>query len=223
MSKDINFFVTDENVWLQVISEKNDTFGRPALFMDRDGVIVEEVNYLHRKEDVSIIPGAIEVIRRANILNIPVIILTNQAGVGRRYYSWKHFAEVQNEILMILEDADVEIDAVFACPHHPEARGPYFHPNHPWRKPNPGMLTIAEMKMEINIAKSWIIGDRASDIRAGANAGCIGGIHVKTGHGIRESEQNASLALASEKFKIKILPSIAEALTELPLFKNKLN
>ena len=98
MSKDINFFVTDENVWLQVISEKNDTFGRPALFMDRDGVIVEEVNYLHRKEDVSIIPGAIEVIRRANVLNIPVIILTNQAGVGRRYYSWKHFAEVQNEI-----------------------------------------------------------------------------------------------------------------------------
>ena len=85
------------------------------------------------------------------------------------------------------------------------------------------MLTIAEMKMEINIAKSWIIGDRASDIRAGANAGCIGGIHVKTGHGIRESEQNASLALASEKFKIKILPSIAEALAELPLFKNKLN
>ena len=83
MSKDINFFVTDENVWLQVISEKNDTFGRPALFMDRDGVIVEEVNYLHRKEDVSIIPGAIEVIRRANILNIPVIILTNQAGASR--------------------------------------------------------------------------------------------------------------------------------------------
>jgi len=223
MSIDFNFFVTDENVWLQIISEKGTTCERPALFMDRDGVIVEEVNYLHRKEDVSLIPGAIEIIRRANILNIPVIILTNQAGVGRRYYSWKHFAEVQNEILKILGDADVNIDAVFACPHHPEARGPYFHPNHPWRKPNPGMLTIAEKKMKINIAKSWIIGDRASDIRAGANAGCAGGIHVQTGHGIRELEQNASLALANENFQIKILPSIAEAITELPLFMKSLN
>ena len=101
MSTDFNFFVTDENVWSQVISKKTSTCERPALFIDRDGVIVEEVNYLHRPEDVSLIPGAIEMIQRANILNIPVVIVTNQAGVGRRYYSWKHFAEVQNKIQKI--------------------------------------------------------------------------------------------------------------------------
>ena len=216
-------FITDQNVWSQVIAEKHSTSGRPALFIDRDGVIVEEVNYLHRPEDVSLIPGAIEVIRRANTLNIPTIDVTNQAGIGRRYYDWKHFVAVQQKILELLNKADANIDAVFACPHHPDARGPYFHKNHPWRKPNSGMLVVAELLMEITLQESWIIGDRSSDIRAGFNAGCAGGIHLRTGHGIRDMEQSASLAMNTQNFQIKSLPSIAEVLTELPLFKQYLN
>ena len=221
--KKLEFFVTDENVWLQVISDKNSTSERPALFIDRDGVIVEEVNYLHRPEDVSLIPGAAEVICRANSLNIPIIIVTNQAGIGRRYYDWKHFAAVQEKILTVLSKAEAKVDAVFACPHHPDARGPYFHKNHPWRKPNSGMMVTAEILMGIKLKKSWIIGDRSSDIHAGSNAGCAGGIHLRTGHGIRNMEQSASLALNTDKFQIKSLPSIAEALAELPLFKQHLN
>jgi D-glycero-D-manno-heptose 1,7-bisphosphate phosphatase len=216
-------FITDQNVWSQVITDKHSTFGRPALFIDRDGVIVEEVNYLHRPEDVSLIPGAIEVIRRANTLNIPIIIVTNQAGIGRRYYDWKHFVAVQEKILELLNKAEANIDAVFACPHHPDARGPYFHKNHPWRKPNSGMLVVAELLMKITLQESWIIGDRSSDIRAGFNAGCAGGIHLRTGHGIRDMEQSASLAMNTQNFQIKSLPSIAEVLTELPLFKQYLN
>ena len=222
-NRKFNFFVTDENVWSQVISDKTSTSERPALFIDRDGVIVEEVNYLHRPEDVSLIPGAIEVIRRANSLNIPIIIVTNQAGIGRRYYDWKHFAAVQEKIFAVLNEADAKVDAVFACPHHPDARGPYFHKNHSWRKPNSGMLVTAAILMGIRLKKSWIIGDRYSDIHAGSNAGCAGGIHLRTGHGIRSMEQSASLALKSDKFQIKSLPSIAEALVELPLFKQHLN
>ena len=221
--KDLKLFVTDENVWSQIISEKYSTSGRAALFIDRDGVIVEEVNYLHRPEDVSFIPGAIEVIRRANVLKIPIIIVTNQAGIGRRYYDWKHFVEVQEKIFTILNDAHANVDAVFACPHHPDARAPYFHKNHPCRKPNSGMLAMAEILMEINLQKSWIIGDRSSDIRAGFNAGCAGGIHLRTGHGIRGTEQSASLALNAKNFIIKSLPTIAETLTELPLFKQHLH
>ena len=101
--------------------------------------------------------------------------------------------------------------------------GPYFHKNHPWRKPNPGMMVAAEILMGIKLKKSWIIGDRASDIHAGSNAGCAGGVHLRTGHGIRNMEQSASLALNTDKFLIKTLPSIAEALVELPLFKQYLN
>ena len=216
-------FVTAENVWSQVITDKHSTSGRPALFIDRDGVIVEEVNYLHRPEDVSLIPGAIEVIRRANALNIPTIIVTNQAGIGRRYYDWGNFVAVQNKILKLLNKASANIDAVFACPHHPDARGTYSHGNHPWRKPNSGMLVAAKILMGIKLQRSWIIGDRSSDIRAGSNAGCAGGIHLRTGHGIRGVEQSASLALNRKNFKVKSMPSIAETLAELPLFKQFLH
>ena len=221
--ENLNFFVSDHNVWSQIITDKHFTTGRPALFVDRDGVIVEEINYLHRPEDVSLIPGAIDVFLKANTLNIPIIIITNQAGIGRRYYDWKHFVAVQKRILELLNEAHANVDAVFACPHHPDARGPYFHKNHPWRKPNSGMLIAAEILMEIQLQKSWVIGDRSSDIRAGHNAGCAGGIHVLTGHGIRDMEQRASLALNKKNFQVQSLPSIAEALTELPLFKTCLN
>mgnify|MGYP006122834865 FL=1 len=85
------------------------------------------------------------------------------------------------------------------------------------------MLAMAEILMKINLQKSWIIGDRSSDIRAGFNAGCAGGIHLRTGHGIRDTEQSASLALNAKNFIIKSLPSIAETLTELPLFKQHLH
>ena len=199
------------------------TVDRPALFLDRDGAIVEEVNYLHRSEDVEFIPGTFDVIRRANDLNISVIIVTNQAGIGRQYYNWDHFIAVQKKILTILFDAGVRIDAVFACPHHIDARAPYFHKDHPWRKPNPGMLNMAQKLMKIDLSRSWIAGDRAGDVRAGLNAGCAGGIHLQTGHGIREMERDTSLALATKKFDVKSLSSIADMLTELPLFRQQLN
>ena len=216
-------FVTDENVWSQVISDEASTSGRPALFLDRDGAIVEEVNYLHRPEDVAFIPGAIEVIRRANDLDIPVLIVTNQAGIGRQYYNWDHFIEVQKTILTQLFDAGAQIDGVFACPHHSDARAPYFHKDHPWRKPNPGMLTTAQELMAVDLSKSWIAGDPAGDVRAGLNAGCAGGIHLQTGHGIREIERDTSLASATKSFEVKSLASIADLLTELPLFKQQMH
>jgi D-glycero-D-manno-heptose 1,7-bisphosphate phosphatase len=222
-SDNFNSFVTDENVWSQVIADKAQTSGRPALFLDRDGAMVEEVNYLHRPEDVDFIPGAIDVIRKANELNLPVIIVTNQAGIGRQYYNWDHFIAVQKEILTQVFDAGAHIDAVFACPHHSDARAPYFHKDHPWRKPNPGMLKQAEKLMAVDLSHSWIVGDRAGDVRAGLNAGCAGGIHLQTGHGIRDMERDTSLALATNNFDVKSLPSIADMLTELPLFKQQMH
>jgi len=218
-----NSYITEDNVWSQVIADKSATAGHPALFLDRDGAIVEEVNYLHRPEDIDFIPGAIEVIRKANQLNIPVIIVTNQAGIGRHYYNWSHFIEVQKKILTVLFDEGASIDGVFACPHHIDARAPYFHKDHPWRKPNPGMLLAAEDLMAVDLSGSWIAGDRAGDVRAGLNAGCAGGIHLQTGHGIREMELEASLALDSNDFQVMSLTSIADLLTELPLFKQRVH
>ena len=216
-------YITEDNVWSQVIADKSATEGHPVLFLDRDGAIVEEVNYLHRPEDIDFIPGAIEVIRKANQLEIPVVIVTNQAGIGRQYYNWSHFIEVQKKILTVLFDEGASIDGVFACPHHIDARAPYFHKDHPWRKPNPGMLLAAQDQMGVDLGGSWIAGDRAGDVRAGLNAGCAGGVHLQTGHGIREMELEASLALDSSDFQVMSLDSIADLLTELPLFKKRVH
>lgn len=210
--------LTDDRLWSQVITDPKTTKGRPAVFLDRDGAIVEEVNYLHRTEDVRLIDGAIDVIRRANQLNIPVVIVTNQAGIGRSYYDWPQFDAVQKRILTELFDGEAQIDGVFACPFHPDARLPYIHIDHPARKPNPGMLKMAEDLMGIDLSNSWIAGDRAIDVRTGLNAGCQGGVHLLTGHGSREFERATALALASDNYRVIALDSIADLLANLPLF-----
>jgi D-glycero-D-manno-heptose 1,7-bisphosphate phosphatase len=160
--------------------------GRAALFLDRDGVIVEEVNYLHKPEDVRVLPGAAELIASANELGIPVIVVTNQAGIGRGYYGWPEFEAVQNAISDAL--APAAIDAVFACPFHVDGQPPYDVADHPDRKPNPGMLTRAEQLLGVDLARSWFVGDTAADVEAAARAGLAGAIHVLSGHGERERE-----------------------------------
>ena len=159
---------------------------RPALFLDRDGVIVEETDYLCRAADTRLIAGAAEVIAAANAARIPVIELTNQAGIGRGYYGWNEFLEVEGEIARLLALHDAHIDATYACPFHSTGKEPYLHPAHPARKPQPGMLLEAARGLNLDLSRSWIVGDHASDMLAGLNAGLAGGIHVLTGHGPEE-------------------------------------
>lgn len=159
---------------------------KPALFLDRDGVIVEEVNYLHREDDVSLLPGAAALIAHANRLGVPVVVITNQAGIGRGLYDWPEFEAVQRHIEAALAHDGAHLDAAFACPYHAEAKPPYDVPDHPDRKPNPGMLLRAASDLGLDLGASWIVGDTAADIRAGVAAGVAGGVHVLTGHGERE-------------------------------------
>ena len=208
-------FINGGDLWSQII-ENAGTQGRPALILDRDGVVIDEVIYVHRAQDVRLIPGAAATIGLANKRGIPVVIVTNQAGIGRRYYDWRHFADVQGKMLAELSDAGAAINAVYACPHHENGRGGLRHANHPARKPNPGMLLMAAEQLGIDLSASWIVGDRAIDLRAGRNAGCAGGIHVRTGHGIREGEREASIALARENFEVELLPSIGEVAGVIP-------
>ncbi len=210
-------FLDPDGIWAETSGPPPEGAPRPALFLDRDGVLVEEVNYLHRAEDVRIIDGAIEVIAAANRLQFPVVIVTNQAGIGRRYYDWPGFIEVQDRLALEFTDAGVHVEGIFACPFHVDGRPPYHHPNHPDRKPNPGMLLRAANALNINLAGSWLIGDRAIDVRAARNAHCAGALHVRTGHGKRRHEREAATVLATEDFEVKVGDSIADALTTLPL------
>ena len=190
----------------------------PALFLDRDGCVVMETHYLHKVEDVQLIDGAANIIARANSLNIAVVIVTNQAGIGYGYFSWEDFYQVQQEIDSQLAKAGAYFDGVFACPFHVKGRPPYQHPNHPSRKPNPGMLNAAATSLNLDLRRSWIVGDRAGDIGAGLNANLAGGIHVASGYGSHESEREASLAMATESFQTLATDTIADIPKLIDLF-----
>jgi len=191
---------------------------RPALFLDRDGCIVVEVHYLHKVEDVQLIDGAANVIARANSLNIAVVIVTNQAGIGYGYFSWGDFYRVQKELNSQLAMAGAHLDGVFACPFHIKGKPPYQYPDHPSRKPNPGMLCAAAASLNLDLRRSWIVGDRAGDLSAGFNANLAGGIHVASGHGSQKGEREASLTLAENNFQALAATSIADVPELIDLF-----
>lgn len=206
-----------DGVWTQHFVPKANTQGRAALFLDRDGVLVEEAHYLSKVEDVQLTPDAAKVVKRANDLGVPVILVTNQAGIGYGYFGWDAFVSVQERILGDLAQGGARVDGVFACPFHAKAQGVYVHENHPARKPNPGMMLLARDQMGVDLDRSWIVGDRALDLQAGKNAGCQGGVHVLTGHGSKDGERDAALAVAGASFTVETAPNLGKALSLIPL------
>ncbi len=196
----ISHIAEDQGLWRQRLDDAPPRPGRAALFLDRDGVIVEEINYLHRVEDMRLLPDAADIVRAANDLEIPAIMVTNQSGVGRGYYGWAEFESVQGALIARLAADGARLDMVLACAYHKDAQPPYDRPDHPWRKPRPGMLRAAADDLSLDLSRSWIIGDAASDIEAGRNAGLAGGLHVLTGHG--ERDRQAALAFADTGYEV---------------------
>ncbi|MBL6958107.1 MAG: HAD-IIIA family hydrolase [Rhodospirillales bacterium] len=209
--------IDDDGLWSQVLRPFGADTATPALFLDRDGVVVEEVHYLHKVEDIHIIDGAAAVVARANGLGLPVIMVTNQAGIGYGMYGWAEFMDVQDVILNALAEDGAFFDGIYACPHHSKGQAPYNNPDHPARKPNPGMLLQAARQFPIDLKNSWIVGDRAGDVEAGRNAGLTGGIHVRTGHGAEDAERDRALSLGTDRYRALEAASIADALELIPL------
>lgn len=201
--------------WFEQLTSAERTRGRAALFLDRDGVLVEEPGYLGRAEDVVMIPGAAAAVARVNAAATPVVLVTNQAGVARGYYGWDGFQAVQAEITAALAAAGARFDAVLACGFHEASAGPLSVAGHPWRKPAPGMLLAAAEALGLDLGRSWIVGDKAGDLAAGATAGLAGGVHVATGHGADAVERNAALALATEAFAVETVADLPQATDRL--------
>lgn len=179
---------------------------RPGLFLDRDGVIVEEVGYLSRPENLRLIPGAALAIVRARNAGYAVSIVTNQSGIGRRYFGWPEYEAVESRLIEALAREGASVDMILACPFHPDGVPPY-DSDHPWRKPNPGMLQAAAEQINVDLATSIMVGDKASDIEAARSAGLRSAVHVLTGHG--RQERFAAMALATPDFHVTIKESIA--------------
>lgn len=211
-------FVGTDGLWCQLLRPDQAVSlpGRPALFLDRDGVLVEETGYLHRAEEARLIPGATAAVAAAARAGLPVVLITNQAGIGRGYYGWAEFQAVQEKIVADLAAGGGAFDLVLACPFHAAGQPPYRHPDHPCRKPRPGMILRAAEMLGLDLAGSWVVGDRAIDLEAGRAAGLAGGVHVLTGHGA--AERGAALELATGEFRTLGAESIAEVPALLPLF-----
>lgn len=151
--------------------------GRRAIFLDRDGTLNVEVNYLHRIEDLVLVPGAAEAVRSLSRVGFLVVVVTNQAGIARGYYDESALHTLHEEIQRRLVAEGARIDAFYFCPHHPEFGGAC-----ECRKPAPGMLRQAARDHGIDLSCSWLIGDTRGDISAGHAAGCRT-ILVRSGYG----------------------------------------
>jgi D-glycero-D-manno-heptose 1,7-bisphosphate phosphatase len=201
--------VDDAGLWCEIGAAALP--GRAALFLDRDGVIVTDTHYLCRVEDMRMIAGAAAAIARCNARQIPVVVVTNQAGIGRGYYGWDAFHAVQGALKAALAAEGAHLDGVMACGYHADGRAPLRVDNHPWRKPNPGMIVEAAHRMQLDLPRSWIVGDRAHDLAAGAAARLPGGTLLEGD----AQERQAAVKLASARFVVETAPDLAGAVAAL--------
>lgn len=153
-----------------------------TVFLDRDGTINEEVNYLHRPEDLKLLPRVAEAIRLWNLHGFRVVVVTNQAGIARGYYQEKDVEALHNYMNQILGEQNAKVDGFYYCPHHPQKGiGPYkIHCR--CRKPETGMLEKANQDALVDKAHSYMIGDKWLDTQAGSRFG-LRTVLVGTGYG----------------------------------------
>ena len=145
---------------------------RPALFLDRDGVLNEDPGYVYRWEDFRWIPGAREAIAAFNAAGWWVFVVTNQSGVGRGYYGEADVLALHAQMSRDLETVGGRVDPDYYCPPHPEAaEARYRPPDPPDRKPNPGMLLRAMAEHPVDVSRSLMVGDKDGDVEAGQRAG----------------------------------------------------
>lgn len=196
--------------WLSCREGFNSTPGSAALFLDRDDLLVSDPGFLHRPVDVRLLAGAAELVGWANAHALPVILVTNQSGVGRGLFWWDDFRAVNARIGVLLGARGAQLDAVLACGWHPEAADPGLRGDHLWRKPSPGMLWAARDRLGIDLARSWMAGDRLSDMEAAERGGLAGGILVGS------PEKAAWAGKANGSFARLAVGSLCEAMPFLP-------
>lgn len=144
---------------------------KKAVFLDRDGVINVEKNYVHKIEDFEFMDGIFNLLRFFQEKGYLLIIITNQAGIGRGYYTEKQFHILNDWMLQQFENENIQITKVYYCPYHPEhGLGDYKRDSFD-RKPNPGMILKAAKEFNVDLRQSILIGDKQSDIQAGVSAG----------------------------------------------------
>lgn len=161
---------------------------RRAVFLDRDGTINVEKDYLHRIDDFEFIPGVPEAIKRLSDAGFLVVVVTNQSGVARGFYDEQAVAGLHAHIQAQLALQGAHIDSFYLCPHHPTEGVGHYRVDCDCRKGSPGMLLQGAREHGIDLSRSFMVGDKFADIEAGIAAGCTP-ILVKTGYGAADESK----------------------------------
>jgi D-glycero-D-manno-heptose 1,7-bisphosphate phosphatase len=161
---------------------------RMAVFFDRDGTLIEEVGYLRTPDEVRLIPGAAEAVRRLNDRRITTCVISNQSGIARGLLTEADLLQIHKRLQRDLAGAGAHLDRIYYCPHHPTEGRPPYNIECSCRKPGIGMLQRAAEELPISLAQSFVIGDKTLDIEAGARAGTKN-ILVLTGYGKTSAEE----------------------------------
>jgi D-glycero-D-manno-heptose 1,7-bisphosphate phosphatase len=175
-------------LWADIRCERPAAAG-PVLFVDRDGVLIEDRGYVGSAAQTQVYPDAPAAIAAARALGYRVAIVTNQSGIARGLYDWNGFAAVQEVIDAALARAGTGLDAVLACAYHGDGRAPYAVADHFWRKPNPGMILEGLHRLHGIAARSVMVGDRTDDMAAARAAGLARAVLI---------EQSGSAASAGD-------------------------
>ena len=176
------------NLWLRALGRGGDreTANR-AVFLDRDGTINEEVGYVNHVDRFVLLPRSGQAIRLLNEHRFKTVVITNQAGVARGYFAESLVKKVHQKMKDLLEREGAYLDGIYYCPHHPDVGSPRYRKTCQCRKPNTGLVEWAAKELDIDCSKSYVIGDRGTDLAFGEKIGATG-ILVLTGYGRGEWE-----------------------------------
>ena len=156
--------------------------GRVAVFIDRDGTLIDEVGYLNHLDRIRWLPRSLEAVKRLNESGLLALLVTNQSGVARRIFDMAFLQQVHAAITAHLAEGGARLDGVYLCPHHPDGSDPAYRQVCACRKPKPGMFLRAAQDHGVDLSRSYFVGDSATDLEAAKNAG-LTGVLVLTGYG----------------------------------------
>jgi histidinol-phosphate phosphatase family protein len=154
----------------------------PAVFLDRDGTMVRDVGYLSRLEDLHWFPWTVDAVRLLNRAGFKVFVTTNQGGIGLGYYPEDFVRRTHEEMTAVIAAGGGRVDAWYYCPHHPRATVEALRRVCDCRKPEPGMVRRAQQQFEIDLTRSFVVGDKAADVAMARSVGARG-VLVRTGYG----------------------------------------
>jgi len=185
---------------------------RPAVFIDRDGTLTEEVGYVNHPSRLRLLPRSAEAVRRINASGSAAVVVTNQAGIARGYFSADVLRATNEALVAQLKQAGAHLDGIYVCTHHPTEGAPPYRATCDCRKPEPGLLLRAATELDLDLTASTMVGDKASDLVPGRRVGAHT-VLVLTGYGRGEWEyRRAELTVTPDHVADDLLDAVAWAL-----------